>query len=60
MRVRIGTIIIIALLCLAPTAAFCDLAPYSQDFEGLDQADPAALSNDGWLIFANVFGPDWS
>ncbi len=60
MRVRIGTIIIIALLCLAPTAALCDLAPYSQDFEGLDQQDPNALAADGWLIFANVFGPDWS
>ncbi len=31
------------------------LEPYYQDFEGLDQADPSALSNDGWLVFANVF-----
>jgi hypothetical protein len=38
----------------------CDLAPYSQDFEGLDQQSPSALADDGWLIFANVFGPDWS
>jgi len=37
-----------------------DLGSYSQDFEGLDQADPAALTNDGWLVFANVFGLDWA
>jgi len=49
-----------ALLCLASTASWADLAPYSQDFEGLDQTDPSALANDGWLVFGNVFGPDWS
>ena len=49
----------VALLCLAPTASWADLAPYSQDFEALDQQDPAALANDGWLVFGNVFGPDW-
>jgi len=49
----------VALLCLAPTASWADLAPYSQDFEALDQTDPAALTNDGWLVFGNVFGPDW-
>jgi hypothetical protein len=37
-----------------------DLTTYNQDFEGLNQADPDALRNDGWLVFANVFGPDWS
>ena len=31
------------------------LNPYSQDFEGLNQADPNALSSDGWLVFGNVF-----
>jgi len=36
------------------------LAPYGQDFEGLDQGDINALADDGWLVFANVFGPDWS
>jgi hypothetical protein len=45
---------------LAPTASWADLAPYSQDFEGLDQQAGDALANDGWLIFANVFGPDWT
>jgi hypothetical protein len=47
---------------LAPTASRADLAPYSQDFEGLletsaDQPDQVALANDGWKGFVNVFGP---
>jgi hypothetical protein len=60
MRVRVGTIVVTACLCLAPTASWADLAPYSQDFEGLVQADPAALANDGWKVFGNVFNSDWS
>lgn len=60
MRLRLITILAVAILCLAPTASLADLAPYSQDFEGLDQQDPGALAGDGWLVFANVFGPDWS
>ena len=34
------------------------LAPYAQNFEGLDQASPSALGDDGWTVFANVFSPD--
>ncbi|ANM31248.1 hypothetical protein ABI59_19235 [Acidobacteria bacterium Mor1] len=49
-----------ALLCLAPTVAFAQLSSYSQDFEGLDQTNPDALNQDGWLIFANVFNADGS
>ena len=60
MRIRGSVILAVAFLCLAPAASLADLAPYSQDFEGLDQTDPAALANDGWLVFGNVFGPDWS
>lgn len=45
-----------ALLALAPAAA-AQLSSYSQDFEGLDPMDPAALSADGWGVFANVFDP---
>jgi hypothetical protein len=52
---RFSTILATVLLCLAPIASWADLAPYSQDFEELVQADPAALANDGWLVFANVF-----
>ncbi len=44
------------LVCMIPAAAFA-LAPYSQDFESLDQASPSALADDGWLIFGNVFSP---
>ena len=60
MRLRVSTILVTAILCLAPLASWADLAPYSQDFEGLDQQSPTALGDDGWLIFGNVFGPDWS
>jgi len=35
--------------------ANADLTTYSQDFEGLSAANGAALANDGWKIFANVF-----
>lgn len=31
---------------------------YEQNFESLDQTDPDALANDGWVIFGNVFQPD--
>ena len=50
---------VVALVCMIPAAALAIL-PYSQDFEGLNQADTAALCNDCWLVFANVFGPDWA
>ncbi len=31
------------------------MTPYDQDFDGLDINDPDALSNEGWIIYANVF-----
>ena len=34
------------------------LINYSQDFELLNRADPAALGNDGWLISDNVPAPN--
>ena len=37
---------------MAP-AGFGQLTNYSQDFEGLNAADPNALINDGWLLFAS-------
>ena len=52
---RVSVILAGALLCLAATASWADLAPYSQDFEGLDQEDTGALAADGWLVFGNVF-----
>jgi len=45
------------LLSLIPAASFA-LVPYTQTFEGLDQGSETALSDDGWLVFGNVFAPD--
>ena len=45
---------VVACLVAAPTS-WAALTTYSQDFEGLNQADPSALGNDGWLVGANVF-----
>ena len=39
---------------------FESLAPYAQDFEGLDAAEGTALGADGWKVFTNVFNPDGS
>ncbi len=33
---------------------------YQQNFESLVQTSGTALSDDGWLVYATVFGPDWS
>jgi hypothetical protein len=48
----------LAALLTVPIGA--QLTPYAQDFESLDQASPGALGDDGWLIFGNVWGPDWN
>jgi len=52
-----AVIAVVALVSLLPTAGLA-LTPYFQDFETLDPADTAALTNDGWLVFGNVFGYD--
>ncbi|MGD9546570.1 MAG: hypothetical protein AB7V45_03375 [Candidatus Krumholzibacteriia bacterium] len=60
MKLRaIALVAVAAILCMAPATGLA-LNGYSQDFESLNQADTSALGNDGWLVFANVFGPDWS
>ncbi len=43
-----------ALVALLPAASLA-LTPYSQDFEDLDADNTAALADDGWLVFGNVF-----
>lgn len=48
-----------ALISLLATSAMA-ITPYSEDFESLDASNPAALGDAGWLIFANVFAPDFS
>uniref|UniRef100_A0A832I489 Uncharacterized protein n=1 Tax=Eiseniibacteriota bacterium TaxID=2212470 RepID=A0A832I489_UNCEI len=57
MRLRATTALAAVLLCLAPAASRADLASYTQNFEALVQADPAALANDNWKVFGNVFTP---
>ena len=31
------------------------IAPINEDFESLDPANPSAMTDAGWLVFANVF-----
>jgi hypothetical protein len=57
MSSRTTTFLAAAFLCLAPAAGWAQLSAYTQDFESLVQADPAALSNDGWVVYGNVFDP---
>lgn len=60
MRNRANAVLAIgAMICLVPAAALA-LMPYSQDFETYAPPAPGALLGDGWLVFGNVFGPDWS
>jgi hypothetical protein len=47
------------LVCLVPASGLA-LEPYYQNFETLNQADTGALAADGWLVYGNVFGLDWS
>ena len=60
MRTRVTTVIAAAFLLCAPMVARANLAGYVQNFEGLVQSSPSALSADGWKVFANVFSPDHS
>ena len=53
-------VLAIALVLCIGIGAQAQLASYSQDFEGLNAADTGALAADGWLVFGNVFGLDWS
>jgi hypothetical protein len=56
MKFKISSILASTVLAsLTASAGFADVNGYSQDFEGLVQVDPDALSNDGWLVFGNVF-----
>ncbi|MGD2054697.1 MAG: VPLPA-CTERM sorting domain-containing protein [Gammaproteobacteria bacterium] len=51
------TLVMLSMLTLAPSSNAA-LVNYSQNFEALHQADPAALGNDGWRVFANVYNSD--
>lgn len=57
MKLRVITSLAAVLMFAAPAASRADLSTYSQNFESLVFADPAALSADGWLVYGNVFTP---
>ncbi len=50
---RLGLLGLTASMLIAPGA--WALSSYDENFEGLNQADGAALANAGWLAFGNVF-----
>ena len=49
---KLQALAVVACLFAAPASWAIS---YSQNFEGLNQADPGALGADGWLVGANVF-----
>ena len=51
MRHKSFVLMACAVIFLASAGTFAQLAPYFQDFEGLDQSSPTALTEDGWLVF---------
>lgn len=55
-RFVLMAIAIAVLAGLVPAAALA-LVPYSQNFEGMVQTSPTALSADNWLVYGNVFNP---
>ena len=55
-RLRLASIATAAALLASPFAS-AQIAPYSQNFEGLDAMSPSALGDDGWLVGATVFDP---
>lgn len=48
---------LLGLFLASAPAARADLSSITQDFEGLNQADPGALAAAGFLVYANVFTP---
>jgi hypothetical protein len=54
---KLRAIVALSTALLAPAASQAALSSYSQSFEALVISDPAALQNDGWLVYGNVFSP---
>lgn len=55
--------LILAAFCFwiaGSSSARADLVSYNQDFESLNIASGTALSDNGWLVFGNVFSPSGS
>jgi len=57
MLTRVSAVLTVVVLMCAVTATGYAITPYSQDFESLTVSDPNALSNDGWLVYGNVYSP---
>jgi hypothetical protein len=59
MRFRSILILTVALICITPIVAAAQLTSYSQNFEdpGVVATDRFALTNDGWLVYGNVYDP---
>jgi hypothetical protein len=57
MRNRVIACVAAAVLISLIPAAGQALVPYTQNFEGLSQSSLTALSDDGWLVYGNVFSP---
>ena len=51
------TLLTAALSCLTTSMSWAQVNDYSQDFESMNAASATALSDDGWLVGANVFSP---
>lgn len=54
-RTTRAVLVIMTAVLVSAAVIWAAVTPYTQTFEGLNQADTAALANDGWLVFANVF-----
>ncbi len=57
MKTRAIAFFAVAILISMIPASGMAIEAYNQDFEGLNQTGGSALADDGWLVFANVFGP---
>jgi hypothetical protein len=60
MKNKVNALFLAAMVAFVIAAPALALNPYTEDFESMSQADANALGNAGWLVFANVFGPDWA
>lgn len=58
MQARVTTILVAAFLCLIPLVSSAQLSSYGpQDFEAMSVSDRFALSDDGWVVYGNVYDP---
>ncbi|MDO9695033.1 MAG: hypothetical protein Q7W56_09890 [Candidatus Latescibacteria bacterium] len=54
-----AAIAVVLLICAVPALSLA-MTAYNQDFEALNQSSTSALADAGWVVYANVFGPDWA